>query len=111
MKKLKSILQKRLIRSVKEEDIDLEELKEKVRNGAILIDVRSIQEYRENHLNGAIQLDGYKIKSKIREIVNDLDKEIIVYCQNGGRSRRACKDLKKLGYKNVYNLNGGLENV
>lgn len=104
LEKFKKFIGKRLFRSLEEGEITYEEMQEKVKDGAILLDVRSKQEYDEGHLNGAIQLDEYKVKSQIENLVSDKNAEIIVYCQNGGRSKKAYKTLKSLGYKNVYNL-------
>ena len=83
----------------------------RVKNGAVLLDVRSKQEYNEGHLFGAVHLADYEIPKKHNNVLTNKDAEIIVYCQNGGRSKKACKKLKKLGYKNVYNLCGGIDNI
>lgn len=91
--------------------VNFEMLKQMIKDGAILVDVRSIQEYNEGHLLGAIHLADYEITIKHSNILPNKNAQIIVYCQNGGRSKKACKKLKKLGYQNVYNLCGGLDNV
>ena len=51
------------------------------------------------------------IEKDINTITNDVDSVIILYCQMGSRSRKALEKLKRLGYKNLYNLKGGLENL
>ena len=71
---------------------------------AYLIDVRSIQEYKEGHLNGAINIPVFEIERKIEEVVKNKETDIIVYCSSGGRSRQAKEILDRLGFKNVYNL-------
>ena len=76
-------------------------------NEAVLIDVRSIQEYNEGHLDGAICVPVYDI-TKISKIVKDRDNIIILYCLNGIRSRKAAKVLKDLCYPNVYSICKGL---
>ena len=108
---MKKICRKRLIRCLQNYDINFEELKKMVRNGAILLDVRSPQEYNEGHLIEAINLPDYKIKDKYMDKLPNKEKEIIVYCENGLRSKKVYKRLKKLGYKKVYNLFGGLNNI
>ena len=108
---MRKICKSRLKRCLQDYEINFEELKIKVRKGAILIDVRSPQEYNEGHLIDAINLPDYKIKERYVDILPNKEKEIIVYCQNGIRSKKVYKRLKKLGYKNVYNLCGGLENI
>ena len=96
-------------RNLRNGDITIEELKHKVLQGAILIDVRSNQEYREGHLQGAINIPDFEITSKIQREIPKKNQLIIVYCQYGGRSRNAMTIMNKLGYNNVYNLYGGLE--
>lgn len=98
-------------RNMQNGDITIEELKVKASQGAILIDVRSNQEYREGHLQGAINIPDFEIINRIQREVPKKNQLIILYCQYGGRSKNASLLLKKLGYTNVYNLYGGLEYV
>lgn len=93
-------------------EITLEEAKQllKENSDAILIDVRSPQEYMENHLNGAILMPLYELKENISYIIKDKSSLIIVYCQYGTRSKKAVQILNKMGYFNVYNIKGGLSN-
>ena len=51
------------------------------------------------------------IKQKIEKIVPNKDRKILLYCQSGLRSKKAIRILEKLGYNNLYNLNGGIENI
>ena len=105
---LKSLLNKK--RCYCETEITIKQLKEMVEKGAILLDVRSNQEFEEGHLDNAISLPVYNIKQKYNEILKDKGQIIIVYCSTGYRSAKAQKLLKKLGYEKVYNLCDGLEN-
>lgn len=88
--------------------LELGEVEKKIKEGAILIDVRSPQEYQEGHLNNSINIPEYEIKRRIEMQVRDKNTEIIVYCNSGRRSRRAADTLKKLNYINVYNLIQGI---
>ena len=97
-------------RDIKKDDIDMQELQEMAKKGAILLDVRSPQEYREGHIDGAISIPEYEIKKEVEKKLKDKDINIVVYCSSGGRSKKAQKQLKKLGYKNVYNLYEGYFN-
>lgn len=99
---------KRLYRNMKNEEISIEELKNKILQGAILIDVRSNQEYKEGHLEGAINIPDFEIKNRIQKEVPKKNQLVIVYCQYGGRSRKAIKIMRMMGYSNIYNLYGGL---
>lgn len=76
---------------------------------AILIDVRSIQEYKEYHIAGAICIPHYEIQNKIQQEVKNKDALIILYCQSGMRSKNAMHILEQLGYKNVYHIKDGLD--
>lgn len=110
-KTIKKIFYKKRQESLQEYDIDYEQLNKLLQNGSILIDVRSVQEYNEGHLKKAINIPHYEIIKSYQHFLPDKNKKIIIYCQNGGRSKKVCKKLKKQGYKNVYNLFGGLDNI
>lgn len=79
--------------------------------GAILLDVRSKQEYDEYHLDGAICVSLYDLEYSIKNIIKNKEQIIIAYCQSGARSKKAINILQKLGYTNLYNLDGGIDNI
>lgn len=108
--KIKKIIKNKLYREMEEGDIGIDELKSYQNNGAVIVDVRSPQEYEEGHIDGAISIPEYNIKKNVENILKDKNEKIIVYCSSGGRSKKAQKSLKKLGYHNVYNLYNGIEN-
>lgn len=85
-------------------EIDKLQLEKMQKQGAILLDVRSPQEFAEGHLTGAVLIPSYEIKKKAKQILKDKTKTIIVYCSSGYRSRKAQKILKELGYEKVYNI-------
>ena len=93
------------------EQIDKQHLNKMLQQGAILLDVRSPQEFEEGHLENATLLPEYEIVKKASEILVDKSQLIIVYCSTGHRSEKAKKILQKLGYQKVYNLCNGLENM
>lgn len=108
--KIKRIIKKKWNREIDEKDIGLEDLKKLQEEGAMIVDVRSPQEYREGHIDGAISIPEYEIKKEAENRLVDKEKNIVVYCSSGGRSKKAQKLLKKLGYSHVYNLYNGLTN-
>ena len=108
--KIKKIIKNKLYREMEEGDIVIDELKSYQNNAAVVVDVRSPQEYEEGHIDGAISIPEYNIKKNVENILKDKNEKIIVYCSSGGRSRKAQKTLKKLGYNKVYNLYNGIEN-
>ena len=105
LKKFKDRFKRTLKRSFNKDDINKSELEKILNMGAILVDVRSPQEFKEGHLEGAILIPEYELLSKYREMLKNKEKIIILYCSNGLRSKRAQEKLKKLGYKNVHTLN------
>jgi rhodanese-related sulfurtransferase len=64
-----------------------------------VLDVRTPEEYHEGHIDGSIL---------VQQILTNKDQKIIVHCRSGGRSLKAVGEMKKLGYTNVYNLQGGI---
>ncbi len=76
---------------------------------AVLIDVRTPEEYAEGHLEGALNLNWYD-ESFVQQLEGiDKDQKVYVYCKRGGRSASAAKLLDSLGYKKVIDLTGGYD--
>ena len=71
------------------------------RTNALLIDVRTPEEYRENHIEGAVNIPVYEIDNLKNEIIAP-NKVILVYCKTGKRSKIVKQILIQNGYKNVY---------
>lgn len=78
---------------------------------AILLDVRSKQEYDEYHLDRAICIPTYELTNEISKITMGKEQPIICYCQSGARSRKAVNLLRKMGYQNLYEIKGGIDNL
>ena len=99
---------KKLYRS--KENLTKEEVKEMIQNNSnvILLDVRNHQEYEEGHLNGAINIPTYDLYRNAPKILTDKEAIIIAYCTVGVRSENAINILRKMGYKNLYHLEGGI---
>lgn len=113
--KIHDILQKifRKNRNTEEYNIDYQNIKTILKNDkeAILIDVRSPQEYKEGHLEGSINIPLYILERNEKEIENKKNNTIILYCQSGNRSKKAMEILKQNGYNSLYQLEGGLDNI
>lgn len=99
-------MRKKFTRTSKERDINQEELEQFQKEGALLIDVRNPLEYKEGHLEQAISLPEYEINNQIKDKI-ETTQILIVYCSSGKRSKKAQKKLEKMGYEQVYNLEGG----
>ncbi len=96
----------------KEDDlISYMEAKEKIiNNGAMLIDVRTEEEYNVGHIDGAILLPLDTIdEESVAQIIEDQKDPVIVYCKSGNRSHQAWEKLQELGYQEVYDL-GAMSN-
>jgi rhodanese-related sulfurtransferase len=74
----------------------------------IILDVRTAEEYKDGHLVGSILIDYYGSDFKNEVSKLDKSKPVFVYCKGGGRSSSSCEILKDLGFKEVYNLQGGI---
>lgn len=72
----------------------------------IWIDVRSAEEFRQGHLNGAVNITHTEIAERISQIAPDKNQPINLYCRSGRRAETALTELKKLGYGNVTNHGG-----
>ena len=73
--------------------------------GAILLDVRTPQEYREGHVPGSQNVSLQAI-GKVASIVDNTDTPLFVYCHSGARSRQAVSFLERMGYSHVKNAGG-----
>ena len=73
--------------------------------GAVLLDVRTPEEYAGGHLAGSRNLPLQTIVN-VEDEIPDMDTPVFVYCQSGGRSRRAVAFMEKIGYSNVKNIGG-----
>ena len=73
--------------------------------GAVLLDVRTSEEYRGGHIPGSKNVPLQAI-DKVTSIVENKDTMLYVYCQSGARSRQATSMLQGMGYTNVNNIGG-----
>ena len=73
--------------------------------GAVLLDVRSPQEYQEGHIPGSQNVPLQQL-DKVEEVTENKDTVLYVYCRSGARSRQAVSLLQAMGYTNVRNIGG-----
>jgi len=89
--------------------MSITELKPQDMENAVLIDVRTPEEYAEGHLDNAVNINWYD-EGFIDQFKNvEKKKTIYVYCKKGGRSASAAELLTSSGYKNVIDLLGGYD--
>lgn len=85
-------------------NIKLEMIKDEIRKGSIVVDVRTKQEYDNKHIDGSINIKYDNILSGIRNYTSDKKKRIVLYCSNGSRSKIAYNLLISFGYTNVIDM-------
>jgi rhodanese-related sulfurtransferase len=71
---------------------------------ALILDVRTAEEYAEGHIPGALLIPYDQLEKSFSE--KDRNRPLIVYCRSGRRSAIAVKTLEAMGYKKVYDLGG-----
>ncbi len=74
-------------------------------DNAVLIDVRTEDEYKSGHIEGSINIPLQNI-SDVQNRIKELNTPIFVHCLSGGRSAKAASALKSMGYTNVTNIGG-----
>lgn len=73
----------------------------------LLIDVREESEFAAGHIPGAVHLGKGIIERDIEMKVPDTSTELVLYCGGGYRSALAADNLQKMGYTNVWSMDGG----
>jgi rhodanese-related sulfurtransferase len=73
-----------------------------------LVDVREDSEWAKDHLPGAIHLGKGVIERDVEQRLPDRGVEIVLYCGGGFRSALAADALQKMGYTNVFSMDGGV---
>lgn len=74
-------------------------------SGAVLLDVRTPQEYKEGHIPGSKNVPLQALEG-VGRVVSQKDTPVFVYCYSGSRSRQAAGALDRMGYTNVKNIGG-----
>lgn len=80
-----------------------------VKDGALLLDVRSSGEFSEGHLPGAVNVPVQELEASLGSLSPDKARPIVVYCRSGVRSARARSRLLQAGFTRVEDL-GALSN-
>ena len=72
----------------------------------IILDVRTIEEYKEGHIPNAICIPNETIGEGIIKELPDKEQLILIYCRSGNRSKQAANKLQELGYTNLIEFGG-----
>lgn len=90
-------------------DIDVKRFKELMKDeNAIILDCRTLDEFENGFIFGAINYDIFDISFRDEILKLDRDRIYLVYCRSGQRSSNAVDFMKANGFKVVYNLIGGV---
>ena len=77
---------------------------EKLKSGALVIDVRSPGEFNSGHLTKAINIPLDEIETALPKLVKDKSQALLLHCASGMRSGMAKSKLNGMGYTNAFNL-------
>jgi adenylyltransferase/sulfurtransferase len=75
----------------------------------LLLDVREPHEHAIAWIDGATLLPLASLEARLGELSDWKDRTVVVHCHKGGRSAKACKTLAAAGFRDVWNLGGGIE--
>ncbi|MEI7955763.1 MAG: rhodanese-like domain-containing protein [Verrucomicrobiota bacterium] len=75
-----------------------------LQEGALVVDVRSVEEYRGEHLPMAMNIPLGDLQDSLPGRVKDKNQVLLLHCLSGTRSGIAKRQLKGMGYQNVFNL-------
>ena len=90
------------------DEIDPGEVREQLRNGTVLVDVREPEEWSAGHIPGAKHVPKSYLESRIEGSVPDRSAHVVLYCASGNRSAWAARTLiEDLGYEHVESMTGG----
>jgi rhodanese-related sulfurtransferase len=88
-------------------EVSVDDTLDRMKKGAILIDVREDNEWDTDHADGALHMGRGIIERDIVQDIPDKSAELILYCGGGYRSALAADMLQKMGYTNVFSMAGG----
>lgn len=86
-----------------------EEMERLVKEGAVLVDMRKKAEYSRGYIPGASNIPMETVEEMTKAFSKKYprkDRTYILYCQSGGRSALAMRELKKIGYTDLHNFGG-----
>lgn len=90
--------------------LDAKSFSEKAKStkDAVILDVRTPEEYREGYIDKAVNIDFYDPAFKSELMKLDKTRSYFVYCKAGGRSASAAEMMRKEGFTKVFDLDGGI---
>lgn len=92
---LKSITSDQLTRLVNQEN-------------ALLVDTRSPEQFQAGHIVNAVNIPTKELDQASKKLPKGKKRPVVVYCQSGRTSMKACQQLEKQGFEQIFNLKGGI---
>jgi molybdopterin/thiamine biosynthesis adenylyltransferase/rhodanese-related sulfurtransferase len=90
------------------DEVDPAEVREQASNGAVLVEVREVDDWSSGHIPGAKHVPKSYLETRIEGAAPDRSQHVILYCQSGNRSAWAARTLlDDLGYEHVESMTGG----
>jgi rhodanese-related sulfurtransferase len=77
-------------------------------SGAMLVDLRSVNQFKDGHIAGARNVPGDQVAADPKAIGKLADKTVVLYCDDGRAAAAAQRTLVRAGAKNLFSLRGGL---
>jgi phage shock protein E len=84
--------------------VSAEVVRKHLAEGALVIDVRSPEEFRRGHVANAVNIPLGELREGLPRTVKDKSQVLLLHCLSGGRSGVAAQQIKGMGYQNVFNL-------
>jgi rhodanese-related sulfurtransferase len=84
--------------------VSAEVARKQLAEGAVVIDVRSPEEFRSGHVPNAVNIPLGELRESLPRRVKDKSQVLLLHCLSGGRSGIAQQQIKGMGYQNVFNL-------
>lgn len=78
-------------------------------NELIIIDTRLAEDFKSGHIKGAINLPSTNLKMTEKALRKEREKEIVIYSEDGERSKATSEILSNLGFSKIRNLDGGIK--
>jgi len=83
--------------------------RQRIAQGALLLDVRDKEEFESGHIDGAVNISRGTLEMRIGEVAPDKDAPIVCHCGGGNRGALAADTLQRMGYTHVASIQGGLK--
>ena len=75
----------------------------------VVLDIRTPKEFNSGHIDGAVNINFYDNDFSTQLQALDMSKDYVVHCRSGGRSGKSLATFKKLGFKHVVHMDGGMK--